>query len=140
MAIESINSSIAGYKLSEKAGQPTITTNSAFQQQVIKVEAVDSSKNLKDQENDSQSEGNNEHLSKDISPDKVKKAITDINNKIKSTKTVCSFHFHEDTNRISITVTDKDTHEVIKEIPPEKTLDMIAKVWELAGILVDEKR
>ena len=30
--------------------------------------------------------------------------------------------------------------EVIKEFPPEKTLDMIAKVWEVAGILVDEKR
>ena len=35
---------------------------------------------------------------------------------------------------------DKDTKEVIKEFPPEKTLDMIAKVWEVAGILVDEKR
>ena len=32
------------------------------------------------------------------------------------------------------------TKEVIKEIPPEKTLDMIAKAWELAGILIDEKR
>ena len=30
--------------------------------------------------------------------------------------------------------------EVIKEYPPEKTLDMIAKVWEMAGIMVDEKR
>ena len=34
----------------------------------------------------------------------------------------------------------KDTKETIKEIPPEKTLDLIAKAWELAGILVDEKR
>ena len=34
---------------------------------------------------------------------------------------------------------DKDTQEVIKKLPPEKTLDMIAKVWEIAGILVDEK-
>jgi len=35
---------------------------------------------------------------------------------------------------------DKKSKEVIKEYPPEKTLDMIAKVWELAGLLVDEKR
>ena len=26
-----------------------------------------------------------------------------------------------------------------KEYPPEKTLDMIAKVWEMAGLLVDKK-
>ena len=30
--------------------------------------------------------------------------------------------------------------EIIKELPPEKTLDMIAKVWEMAGILIDERR
>ena len=35
---------------------------------------------------------------------------------------------------------DKKTKKVIKELPPEKTLDMIARVWEMAGILVDEKK
>ena len=33
----------------------------------------------------------------------------------------------------------KSPKEVLKEYPPEKTLDMIAKVWEVAGLLVDEK-
>ena len=54
--------------------------------------------------------------------------------------TQLSFKYHEDTNRISITVTDSDTDEVIREIPPEKALDMLAKAWEMAGLLVDEKR
>ena len=40
----------------------------------------------------------------------------------------------------TIKIIDKDTKKVLKEIPPEKTLDMIAKVWELAGLMVDEKR
>jgi flagellar protein FlaG len=39
-----------------------------------------------------------------------------------------------------IKIVDRDSKKVIKELPPEKTLDMIAKVWELAGLLVDEKR
>ena len=34
----------------------------------------------------------------------------------------------------------KDTDEVIKEIPSEKALEMLAKAWELAGIMVDERR
>ena len=50
------------------------------------------------------------------------------------------FGIHEKTNRVTIKIIDKDTREVIKEVPPEKTLDMIAKVWELAGILIDERR
>lgn len=50
------------------------------------------------------------------------------------------FGFHDDTNRVTIKIVDKKTKEVIKELPPEKTLDMIARVWDMAGILVDEKR
>ena len=50
------------------------------------------------------------------------------------------FGIHEKTNRVTIKIIDKKTKEVIKEFPPEKTLDMIAKVWEMAGLMVDEKR
>ena len=34
----------------------------------------------------------------------------------------------------------QQTKEIIKEFPPDKTLDMIARVWEMAGLMVDEKR
>jgi len=68
----------------------------------------------------------------------LKKAIAEMNRKINS-KEEAIFGVHEDTNRIMIKIVDKDTKEVVKEFPPEKTLDMIAKVWEIAGILVDEK-
>ena len=77
---------------------------------------------------------------KEVSPEKVKKAVNEINQKIKPTHTSCQFSYHEETNRISIKVINDDTDEVIREIPPEKTLDMIAKTLELEGILVDEKR
>ncbi len=76
----------------------------------------------------------------DVSPEKVKNAVDDINKKIKMTHTYCQFAYHEDTKRISITVKDSATGDVIREIPPEKTLDAIAKAWELAGLMVDEKR
>ena len=49
------------------------------------------------------------------------------------------FGVHEKTNRIIIKLVDRDTQEVIKEIPPEKTLDLMAKRMELAGVLVDER-
>lgn len=68
----------------------------------------------------------------------LKKAIAEMNRKINS-KEEAIFGVHEDTNRIMIKIVNKDTKEVVKEFPPEKTLDMIAKVWEIAGILVDEK-
>lgn len=68
----------------------------------------------------------------------LKKAVEDINKKAVNSEAI--FGIHEETNRVTIKIIDKDTKKVIKELPPEKTLDMIAKVWELAGLMVDEKR
>lgn len=73
-----------------------------------------------------------------LTPDKVRKAVDDINRKASYSEV--QFGVHEATNRITIKIVDRDTKKVIRELPPEKTLDMIAKAWELAGILVDEKR
>lgn len=60
--------------------------------------------------------------------------------KVINDNTVAEFGYNEPTNRITIKIKDKETDEVIKEIPSEKALEMLAKAWELAGILVDEKR
>jgi len=70
--------------------------------------------------------------------DQIKKAVERMNQSMSHSEAI--FGIHEKTNRVTIKIIDKDTKEVIKEIPPEKTLDMIAKAWELAGILVDERR
>ncbi len=70
--------------------------------------------------------------------ERVKKAISEMNKKMFNNSEAV-FGIHEDTNRITIKIVDKTTKETIKELPPEKTLDMIAKAWELAGLMVDER-
>ena len=59
------------------------------------------------------------------SKDTIRRAVDEIN---KKTNTEAVWGVHDETKK------------VIREYPPEETLDMIAKVWEMAGILVDEKR
>lgn len=46
---------------------------------------------------------------------------------------------HEVTHSVMYTIKDSVTNEVIMEFPPKKIQDMIAKMWELAGLFVDEK-
>lgn len=67
----------------------------------------------------------------------IRKAVDEINKKAHNSEAV--FGIHEATNRVTIKIVDKGTKKVLKEYPPEKTLDMIAKVWEMAGLLVDKK-
>ena len=62
----------------------------------------------------------------------IRKAVDEINKKAHNSEAV--FGIHD-----AIKIVDKDTKKVLKEYPPEKTLDMIAKVWEMAGLLVDQK-
>lgn len=47
---------------------------------------------------------------------------------------------HEKTHTIMYVLKDTLTNEVIREFPPRKIQDMIAKMWEMAGIMVDERR
>ncbi|MEK5490510.1 flagellar protein FlaG [Paenibacillus sp. FSL R7-0297] len=53
--------------------------------------------------------------------------------------TTLEISIHEKTHDIMVKVLNKDTGELIREVPPEKTLDLVAKMMEIAGILVDEK-
>lgn len=54
-------------------------------------------------------------------------------------ETTLEISIHEKTHDIMVKVMNKNTGELIREIPPEKTLDLVAKMMEIAGILVDEK-
>lgn len=69
------------------------------------------------------------------------KSAVDVANKVLfKNNTHLKFEIHEKTKEVMVRIIEDETGEVIKEIPPEKMLDMIAKLWEIAGIIVDEKR
>ena len=85
-----------------------------------------------------QSDNGDQTKDQQTTNEQIRKAVEKLNKSMPNSEAV--FGIHEETNRVTIKIVDRSTKEVIKELPPEKTLDMIAKVWELAGILVDERR
>jgi len=82
--------------------------------------------------------GDAQYQNQQPSKEQIKQAVEKLNKSMTNSEAV--FGIHEATQRLTIKIVDKDTKKVIRELPPEKTLDMIAKVWEMAGILVDERR
>jgi flagellar protein FlaG len=79
-----------------------------------------------------------QHVS--ISDEQLIKTIDRAIKAVEGSATSLEFSIHAKTNQIMVKVLEKDTGRVIREIPPEKTMDMVAKLWEMAGILVDERR
>lgn len=103
-------------------------------------EKIDRTTNVVENSQEKGQAGSEEQSAKEqqAKNEQIRKAVEQMNKSLGNSEAV--FGIHEDTNRVTIKIVDKTTKEVIKELPPEKTLDMIARVWDMAGILIDEKR
>lgn len=65
--------------------------------------------------------------------------IEKANKRLEGIKSELEFSIHEKTKQIMVKVIDKETNEIVREIPSEKVLDMVAAMCEGAGLFVDEK-
>lgn len=81
-----------------------------------------------------------ENENRKVSKSTIDSTVSETNSKIKMANTQLQYSIDDETQRISIKIIDKNTEEVIREVPPEETLEAIKKIWEIAGIIVDEKR
>lgn len=139
MAIESVTTGVYNENVNRK--EPVYTTGTPVKQNQTSTINVSGNQVpaavYKDNESDG-SQHNTAGKNGDDAARQIRATIAEAN--FKATRTRCEYSVDKKTNRISIKMIDEETDEVIKEIPPEKSLEMLAKVWELAGILVDEKR
>ena len=141
MAIESIGNKEVAYQgsVSPKESRAKSTTNNT--KKTIKTNKKENiilpDKNIDKPTSENLSEVNKENDKFLDMNTQLKKAVEEINNNSKQTEAI--FGIHDDTNRVTIKIVDKKSKEVLKEFPPEQTLDMIAKIWEMAGIMVDER-
>jgi len=85
---------------------------------------------------------NREKLGRDepkLGEDYLLQMIENANKVLEGPDVMFKFSIHQSTHKIMVKVIDQETGKIIREIPPEKILDLVAAIWELAGILVDEK-
>lgn len=114
----------------QQASQPKVTETEAATKEMaepikVNVDGAELGNNI------------NKENTKDVSAEQIKKTLAELNKKMMNT--ACQYGIHEGTGRVTIKIVDKDTRDVIKEIPAEETLELIAKAWELAGIMVDKR-
>lgn len=133
MTIESLKSAGMTYQGSASAADPKQVAETPVV--TSPTPSTSAGETLTIRENDAIGFGQNEEVA---NHEQIKRAVENINKNNAHTEAV--FGIHEGTNRVTIKIIDKESRKVVKEFPPEKTLDMIEKVWEMAGLMVDEKR
>lgn len=76
---------------------------------------------------------------KEISEDVIIKSIEKANEKLILADRKLEFSIHEKTKQIIVKVINTKNDEVVREVPSEKILDMVANMIQNAGLLVDER-
>ena len=67
-------------------------------------------------------------------------ALDDLKNDFETIHNVgLQFSLHKETNRTIVRVINEETQELIREIPSEEMLNIMAKMDEMMGILFDKK-
>ncbi|NFD29467.1 flagellar protein FlaG [Clostridium botulinum] len=83
---------------------------------------------------------NEKHIALDKeSTREVKDSVDKLNKLLEGQDIRLEYEIYGKFRDLTIRLIDTKTKEVIKEIPPRKIIDMVAKLCEMAGVLVDEK-
>lgn len=69
----------------------------------------------------------------------IKRSLEEANKSLAKVDRYIEREIHDKTKAIMYKIKDRKTGEVIAEFPPKKIQDMIAKMWEFAGMFVDER-
>ncbi len=71
--------------------------------------------------------------------EEIHKAVDKLNKFMEDEDILAEYEVHDKFNQIMIKIIDNKTKDVLLEVPPKKILDMVAKMCEMVGILVDKK-
>lgn len=67
----------------------------------------------------------------------AEKAVENANQRVHSMGKSAKFEYNDKINRITITISDKSSKEVIREIPPEATQKMLERIHTMRGMMMD---
>jgi flagellar protein FlaG len=101
-------------------------------------EKIDMQFQLSNKAGENLTENNNDE-SKKYSEKDLKDAVDVLDKLLEKNKSHVEYERHEVFNDLMIKIVNDKTGEVVTEVPPKKILDMVAKMCELVGVLVDKK-
>lgn len=82
---------------------------------------------------------NKENLDRTYFKEELEESIEEINKTVEALHKDLRFQVHEKSDRLMVEVIDVIKNEVLKEIPPRQLLDMLGRIREMVGLIIDEK-
>lgn len=123
--------------------QPAAAVSAGQQMALTAIEGADATSTQMNLGTSSQPQTGEQQTGQDASKELAKEDLNfvseSMNHFMKLMNADLQFSVHEKTHRVMVKLVDQGTKEVLKEFPPEEFLDMVAKIQEYVGMLVDKK-
>ncbi|MEW6698716.1 MAG: flagellar protein FlaG [Bacillota bacterium] len=79
-----------------------------------------------------------EEVHHEVDKEQVQQAITKMNKTMETYNTELRFQFHEKSGEYVVKLINTKDDSVVREIPPERVLNMVAYFKEMLGLVVDK--
>jgi len=80
-----------------------------------------------------------EKMSQEEQAKQLKSAVEELNNSISPLNFGVRFGFSDDINSLYVSVYERETDKVIRKIPSEEAMQLMAKMKEIVGMIFDKK-
>ena len=85
------------------------------------------------------SDSNYIQLNLNVNEDNVTRAVEQLNEDFQADNRKFEYSYHNETGKFVIKMIDKETDEVIRQVPAQKILDYASGLMEYLGLNVDSK-
>ncbi|WP_188206703.1 flagellar protein FlaG [Alkalibacillus aidingensis] len=86
-----------------------------------------------------EAEGHKKYENIELSKERAGELVDGLNEFLEPADTAIRYELHDKLDRYYISIVDTESDEIVKEIPPERLLDVYAAMAEFMGFIVDER-
>lgn len=114
------------------------TATHALHRVALRPQRADSSAPASERQDERETGSSEGQLSRPVEAPEVKKAATRLNKALEALNRDLAISVHEDSGKLIVEVTDPSTGEIVRQIPPERVLEVEERIDNIIGLFVND--
>jgi flagellar protein FlaG len=74
-----------------------------------------------------------------VTSKQIRQVVDEANEKLTFANAKYELFYNSEKDRMSVKIINKDTKEVVGEIPSDNVIKLLENIWEVTGLIIDER-
>ncbi len=114
------------------------TVINALYSVALRPQRADGSAPTSERQDERETRSSEGQLSRPVEAPKVKEAASRLNKALEALNRNLAISVHEDSGKLIVEVTDPGTGEIVRQIPPERVLEVEESIDNIVGLFVND--